>query len=131
MKIQAQIRFFLLLLVTVTMSISTAMANNDLAGGVGPIKSIHLRSTKASSSVFWNYVIIADETYHWGGSVCPGIHLMYRSNLDTMIDALAEYATFPDMCIAPFYKIGQGGYLCLVSFTASIKTGESCDIRPQ
>jgi hypothetical protein len=131
MKTSAQIRLYFLLLVTVTMSLSTAEANNDLAGDIGPIQSIHLRSTRAKSNAFWNYVIIEDTYYYWSGSVCPGVNLKYVNNLDTMVDALAEYATFPDMCIKPFYRFGQGGNLCLVSFTASIKTGESCDIRPQ
>ena len=121
------------LVLTGIISIPTAMANKDLAGGIGPIKSIHLRSTNAKSSAFWNYVVIAstsgDKTYHWGGSVCPGLKLLYQGKKDLMIDALAEYATFPDMCIAPFYKFGQGGYLCLVSFTASIRIGDSCDSR--
>jgi hypothetical protein len=131
MKTSAQIRLYFLLLVTVTMSMSTVAANNDLAGSIGPIQSIHIRSTRAKSSAFWNYVIIENQTYYWSGSVCPGVHLKYVKSFDTMVDALAEYATFPDMCIEPFYRFGQGGNLCFVSFTASIKTGESCDIRPQ
>ena len=72
-----------------------------------------------------------NETYYWGGSVCPGKHLSYSGNSDAMVDALAEYATFPDMCITPYYKNGQGGYRCLVTFTAAIRTGDSCDTRPQ
>jgi hypothetical protein len=122
-------------LLAVTLAAGPALANTDPEGGSGPIKSIHLRSTSASLSAFWNWVVIAtesgDETYYWGGSVCPGKALLYGGNGDTMVDALAEYATFPDMCITPFYKNGQGGQRCLVSFTAAIRTGEHCDDRPR
>lgn len=107
----------------------------DQEGEPGPIRSIHLRSNEASLSARWDWVVIAgksgEEIYYWGGAVCPGLRLRYRNNADTMVDALAEYAVFPDMCITPFYKNGQGGSRCLVTFTAAVRTGDSCDTRPR
>jgi hypothetical protein len=116
---------------TFSFGISQAQANNDQAGAIGTVESIHLRSSSAKSSPFWNYVNVAGETYYWGGSVCPGTKLVYQGMSDTMVDALAEYATYPDMCIEPFYKNGQGGNRCLVSFTASLKTEANCTQRPR
>jgi hypothetical protein len=113
--------------------VSEAVAD-DQQGETGPIRAIHLRSIEASISAFWNWVVISgenDQTYYWGGSVCPGKHLRYQNNSDTMVDALAEYATYPDMCITPFYKNGQGGNRCLVTFTAAIRTGDSCGAGPR
>ncbi|MGD2128038.1 MAG: hypothetical protein PVJ33_12885 [Lysobacterales bacterium] len=123
------------LLASIGMLSGGILAAADQEGGSGPIHSIHLRSTAASSSAFWNWVVIAgpsgEQTYYWGGSVCPGKHLSYSGNSDAMVDALAEYATFPDMCITPYYKNGQGGYRCLVTFTAAIRVGRECGLRPQ
>lgn len=122
-------------LASITMFGADQLAAADQQGESGPIHSIHLRSTAASSSAFWNWVVIAgasgEQAYYWGGSVCPGKHLRYSANSDAMVDALAEYATFPDMCITPYYKNGQGGYRCLVTFTAAIQVGQECDLRPQ
>ncbi len=122
-----------LLVLAGTFGASEALAD-DQQGETGPIRAIHLRSMEASISAYWNWVVIAgdvDETYYWGGSVCPGKNLRYQGNADTLVDALAEYATYPDMCITPFFKNGQGGNRCLVAFTAAIRTGDNCDTRPQ
>jgi len=123
------------LIVSITMFGADSLAAADQQGETGHIRSIHLRSDSASSSAFWNWVVIAgasgDQAYYWGGSVCPGKRLHYVGSKDTMVDALAEYATFPDMCITPFFKNGQGGYRCLVTFTAAIRQGQECDLRPQ
>jgi len=108
----------------------------DQQGLSGHIKSIHLRGTSASSSAYWNYIVLqtteGEQTYYWRGSVCPGKDIRYSSNQDTMVDALAEYAVFPDMCITPFYKNGQGqNNRCLVSYTAFLKQGDECEVRPR
>lgn len=122
-------------LVLITMLGADLVAADDQEGETGPIRSIHLRSIEASTSAFWNWIVIAgaseDQTYYWGGSVCPGKHLRYQGHSDTMVDALAEYATFPDMCITPYFKNGQGGNRCLVTFTAAIRIGQECGVRPQ
>lgn len=123
------------LMAAITLLNADRLAAADQEGETGTIRSIHLRSTSANSSAFWNWVVIAgangDSTYYWGGSVCPGKKLSYQGNSDVMVDALAEYATFPDMCITPFFKNGQGGYRCLVTFTAAIRVGQECGLRPQ
>lgn len=123
------------LLITGLLSMATARAD-DQQGLSGHIKAIHLRGTSASTSAFWNYIVLqtaeGEQTYYWKGSVCPGKDIKYASNQDTMVDALSEYATYPDMCITPFYKNGQGqGNRCLVAYTAFLRVGDECEVRPR
>jgi len=108
----------------------------DQQGLSGPIKAIHLRGTSASSSAYWNYIVLqtaeGEQIYYWGGSVCPGKDIRYASNQDTMVDALSEYATYPDMCITPLYRNGQGqDNRCLVAYTAFLRVGDECEVRPR
>ena len=126
---------YTVLLITGLLSMATVRAD-DQQGLSGYIKSIHLRGTSAGTSAFWNYIVLqtaeGEQTYYWNGSVCPGKDIKYASNQDTMVDALSEYATYPDMCITPFFKNGQGqDNRCLVAYTAFLRVGDECEVRPR
>ena len=124
------------ILAAVLLFTTPAAGADDQQGLSGSIKSIHLRGTSASSSAYWNYIVLqtseGEQTYYWKGSVCPGKDIRYASNEDTMVDALSEYATYPDMCITPFFKNGQGqDNRCLVAYTAFLRVGDECEVRPR
>lgn len=111
------LRRFLCVILSILLLAFPATVTADTEGDTGKVVSIiHNGAASDERSLYWGAVTIrpwqgASQEYLWGGSICPG------KNLDIAEVALLEQAMLSRRVnTRPFYKNGQGGYLCLVGF---------------
>lgn len=112
--------WFYALVIAIALPAAPLPLSADTAGEPGRIIALTYNSSGSDErGLFWGAVVIkpwqgSAQEYRWGGSSCPG------KNLDVDETALLERALLSwRVKTRPFYKFGQGGFLCLVGFELS------------
>lgn len=106
------------LLIVAGVSLAAGPAYADLIGRPGALVAIQVNKIGSDKYITNSGKIVVEEAgtlelreYRFGGVLCAG-----RNLSESDINTLGRAVSSDVMHVAPFYKLGQAGVRCLVSF---------------